>query len=375
MFKGYIMKKYILVFIVLLSACQNNPTVKHYGDNKPYYSDINNLHITLKVENKNESELLFENEFLEKKIINNVIAELKQHYIIAKPIFQNTANINTDMDNKFNNFQYYITLSPVGFSQTQKITLDTSYRAGMKSVNKTHNYSVPTTGKHMSTEVKVKAILYKKITSTGEMKKIGIAYADGDGMNYMERQLNKSGLTDKRDLGKLYSKKFIDATLALFNFNNPNDKNITPITLGKSDFKTVKYANGDRYEGMFLDNLKTGQGVYYFSNGNKYVGNFSGGTFNGQGIYHFKNGDKLKADYIDGLAEGHGLYYFKNGNRFEGRYLNGNKVGKGTDFYLNGDKYTVNYSDGKENDIGTYFYQNGKIEKGNFINGKFKKAN
>ncbi len=37
---------------------------------------------------------------------------------------------------------------------------------------------------------------------------------------------------------------------------------------------TMKYINGERYEGEWGHNKKTGFGIFYYLNGNKYSNNF-----------------------------------------------------------------------------------------------------
>ena len=43
-------------------------------------------------------------------------------------------------------------------------------------------------------------------------------------------------------------------------------------TLEKVVFKTVHYADGEKYEGEIKNNKRSGYGINYYPNGNKYEG-------------------------------------------------------------------------------------------------------
>lgn len=45
----------------------------------------------------------------------------------------------------------------------------------------------------------------------------------------------------------------------------------------------MEFANGDRYEGGWLNNEKNGRGTYKYSNGNKYEGEFKDNMKHGKG--------------------------------------------------------------------------------------------
>jgi hypothetical protein len=65
---------------------------------------------------------------------------------------------------------------------------------------------------------------------------------------------------------------------------------------------TLTYANGDKYEGEWKDDLKNGQGTFTWANGNKYVGEYKDDKRNGQGTYFFADGDKEVGEWRDGNA-------------------------------------------------------------------------
>ena len=58
---------------------------------------------------------------------------------------------------------------------------------------------------------------------------------------------------------------------------------------------SMKYPNGDIYDGMWLRGKKNGQGKYIYHNNIIYVGNFVDGKKNGFGVITFPNGTKIEA--------------------------------------------------------------------------------
>ena len=51
---------------------------------------------------------------------------------------------------------------------------------------------------------------------------------------------------------------------------------------------TYYYANGDRYEGDWVNNNKSGSGTFVYSTGDRYEGEWKNGEKNGKGIYFNK---------------------------------------------------------------------------------------
>ena len=44
------------------------------------------------------------------------------------------------------------------------------------------------------------------------------------------------------------------------------------------------YLNGERYVGMWLNDMKSGIGVWYYTDGSKYDGEWKDDLMNGQGL-------------------------------------------------------------------------------------------
>ena len=50
--------------------------------------------------------------------------------------------------------------------------------------------------------------------------------------------------------------------------------------------------------------MKDGEGVLTFANGDKYDGEFIDDEFEGQGVFTWANGDKYEGQFKNGKAEG-----------------------------------------------------------------------
>lgn len=94
--------------------------------------------------------------------------------------------------------------------------------------------------------------------------------------------------------------------------------------------------NGDRYAGEFLQNRRSGVGVYHYGqNPNnklgslRYEGEYDDGNPNGVGVMHWRNGNRYFGFEVAGKRSGLGVYHFPNGQRYEGEYLNDLRDGSG----------------------------------------------
>lgn len=83
------------------------------------------------------------------------------------------------------------------------------------------------------------------------------------------------------------------------------------------------FANGDSYEGEFVDNVFSGEGVYRFANGSEYKGSFRNGLFEGAGELRLvrKGGvDVYTGTFKAGKREGAFVVTYANGATFEGTF-------------------------------------------------------
>lgn len=94
-------------------------------------------------------------------------------------------------------------------------------------------------------------------------------------------------------------------------------------------FVTRKWENGAQYEGMELNDLFHGRGIYTFSNGDVFIGEFRFGKMKGNGQFKFKSGDQYDGEVQEDQMHGKGKITFSNGDRYIGQFANNNFHGEG----------------------------------------------
>lgn len=161
----------------------------------------------------------------------------------------------------------------------------------------------------------------------------------------------------------------------------------------KTEFKTIKKADGSVYVGQAIDDIPNGKGKLTLKDGRIYEGQFKDGKLNGQGsIRSNKTTDIEKGQYKDGKLNGKGERVtqigsergtFKDGmlngyayssddiGIYYGNYKNGALIGdKVTIDFENGDKYVGQLKDGMMSGSGTLVYANKCKYVGEFIKDK-----
>jgi len=173
---------------------------------------------------------------------------------------------------------------------------------------------------------------------------------------------------------------------------------------------TMKYANGDVYNGRWMNDRKYGKGIMRYANGDIYEGEWLVDKENGMGITRYANGDvytgKLKSvrsmkkngnlrsiregvngylRYEDGtsrdqngkimkvkLKPGNGTMFYANGDVYTGEWINNVRHGYGTMSYSNGDIYVGKWEKNVRHGYGTMSYKNGVIYEGEWFNNSKK---
>ena len=88
------------------------------------------------------------------------------------------------------------------------------------------------------------------------------------------------------------------------------------------------YANGDRYEGDFINGMFHGKGIFIWAKGDRYDGDFFLNKRTGKGIYLWASGESYEGDFVDGKLDGWGIYTWPDGAYYEGEFIN-NERGNG----------------------------------------------
>lgn len=95
----------------------------------------------------------------------------------------------------------------------------------------------------------------------------------------------------------------------------------------KHGFGVEFYAGGAvRYNGIFRDNLRSGEGTYYFTNGDKFVGFFLYNVPEGKGTYFYADGERFTGNFREGQREGYGVLQRADGRREAGYYKEDERI-------------------------------------------------
>lgn len=124
------------------------------------------------------------------------------------------------------------------------------------------------------------------------------------------------------------------------------------------------------YEGHFVNNIITGEGVQTYDRGVVYEGHFVNGLSEGWGKCHFANGDEYIGEWKDDHMHGQGLYIWKNGEKYIGEMRNGRRNGHGTGIWPSGEKYVGEWENGVRSGHGTNYWVNGDVYVGQWENDK-----
>ena len=132
------------------------------------------------------------------------------------------------------------------------------------------------------------------------------------------------------------------------------------------------FANGDIYEGDFVNSKMSGQGTYTYKNGDIYIGQWKNGSYHGKGELNV-DFDSFEGDFVNGKLEGQGTESGIFGQVYDGQWKNGKYHGKGKlelSLFDNNDVYEGNFVDGKKEGQGKMTYEDGGYYIGEWKNDK-----
>ena len=133
---------------------------------------------------------------------------------------------------------------------------------------------------------------------------------------------------------------------------------------------------GNVYEGDFINNKRTGKGVYRWANGDVYEGDSLDGERTGKGVYRWANGDVYEGDWLDGYQTGKGVFRWANGDVETGEFLD-NSLIKGCKEKSNGElilvgdvfgsnEQSTSYNTIEEKHVQDYYYMNDYFPKNKY---------
>ena len=85
-----------------------------------------------------------------------------------------------------------------------------------------------------------------------------------------------------------------------------------------------------QHEGLYREGKPNGPGQFRFANGDMYQGEFVDGFFHGWGTIVFsETGDRYDGEFSRGAFNENGVYTWKNGNCYVGKWKNNKMHGPG----------------------------------------------
>ncbi len=147
---------------------------------------------------------------------------------------------------------------------------------------------------------------------------------------------------------------------------------------------TENNANGDIYEGDWIDDKMQGHGYLHNPKGfayfgdfendffhgkgslktpsGSYCGEFEHGKMNGRGMFKYADGSAYLGEYKAGKMCGHGVFHFVNGDVYDGEFLASHMHGRGIYTYANGDQFDGEYKNNVMNGFGVMRFADGSVE-------------
>jgi len=158
----------------------------------------------------------------------------------------------------------------------------------------------------------------------------------------------------------------------------------------KQGYGVLRFENGCHYEGYFIDNVLSGEGLvidqkgdyykgmiingkaeglgeYIRSDGTKYVGEWKNDLMDGNGTETFENGT-YTGEFADGEKNGKGALDLNDGSRYEGQFFKNNINGEGTFTWTDGRKYTGQWDNNKMHGKGVFVFSDGRRYEGDYVN-------
>ena len=134
---------------------------------------------------------------------------------------------------------------------------------------------------------------------------------------------------------------------------------------------SIRYSNGMKYHGEWFEGNMQGNGTLTTTDGDTYIGELDENEFNGEGTLTKATGDIYTGFWIDGVLNGQGSLTTKGGLLYVGGFSDNLFHGNGSLTYPDGGHYEGSFSNGMFHGKGVETYANGKKYVGQFIDGLY----
>lgn len=101
--------------------------------------------------------------------------------------------------------------------------------------------------------------------------------------------------------------------------------------INAGEYREINYNNGDQYKGEVKEgtNIKHGKGIYIWARGvGQYEGDWVNDSKTGYGVFTWKNGDRYAGEWMNNNMHGRGVYTYADGDRLDGYFANDKFVSK-----------------------------------------------
>lgn len=133
--------------------------------------------------------------------------------------------------------------------------------------------------------------------------------------------------------------------------------------------KSIRYDNGDCFEGELHEDLRNGHGTYTFSDGGFYTGQHKDDMFHGHGAWQYPDGNLYEGAWVYGHKQGEGT--FRCGDEyFQGEFVADKRQGTGFLSLPNGDSYQGQFNDDKFHGRGRFTWADGRCLEGEWFEGE-----
>ena len=138
----------------------------------------------------------------------------------------------------------------------------------------------------------------------------------------------------------------------------------------KEGFGVFIEESGNRYDGEFNANKRSGHGRQIFANGDMYDGDWAEDKMHGSGRFDFADGRIYTGDFSEGVWHGTGRFVLNRREEYSGTFVDGELTGKGERTFSDCTVYAGEFLKGCLHGIGHMTWINGDQYFGEFRNGQ-----
>ena len=132
---------------------------------------------------------------------------------------------------------------------------------------------------------------------------------------------------------------------------------------------TMTQANGDSYTGEWVEDVRHGYGTYTYGDGRLYQGEWTEGVRHGTGRMTYPDGSSYSGEWRDGLRNGIGTFRGTDGTTYVGEWQGDLRHGRGRITEASGDSYVGDWSSDVRNGTGRFQFADGTVYEGDVLDG------